>query len=433
MKKQQVLRAAVGLVVAAGLALAQPSGPTQPPSGGAGGNTGGTRTPTPSPAPTPSPMPDSRDRFPQPGEQQQQPTFQEMRRPVFLTGKVIMEDGTPPPDSVTIERMCNGLARPEGYTDSKGRFSIELGRNTMMMADASVSGANDPAFSGMGGLSSSRGGFGSTANPMGGLSERDLMGCELRATLPGYRSDVVMLTGRKLLDNPDVGTIILHRMGNVEGTTISATSLHAPKDARKAYDKGREALRKQKWADAQKQLEKAVQVYPEFAAAWYELGRSLESQEQLDKAREAYGKSLAADPKFVNPYLQLAGLAARDKKWQEVADTTDRVVRLNPIDFPGAYFFSSIAHYNLKNLDAAEKSAREGIKTDTQHRFPKINHVLGVILAQKGEFTAAAGFMKDYLKFAPKASDADVVKNQLAELEKFAAAQQPAQPPAPQQ
>jgi tetratricopeptide (TPR) repeat protein len=356
-----------------------------------------------------------------------------MRRPVFLTGKVIMEDGTPPPDSVTIERMCNGLARPEGYTDSKGRFSIELGRNTMMMADASVSGANDPAFSGMGGLNSSRGGFGSTANPMGGLSERDLMGCELRATLPGYRSDVVMLTGRKLLDNPDVGTIILHRLGNVEGTTISATSLHAPKDARKAYDKGREALRKQKWADAQKQLEKAVQVYPEFAAAWYELGRSLESQEQLDKAREAYGKSLAADPKFVNPYLQLAGLAARDKKWQEVADTTDRVVRLNPVDFPGAYFFSSIAHYNLKNLDAAEKSAREGIKADTQHRFPKINHILGVILAQKGEFTAAAGFMKDYLKFAPKASDADVVKNQLAELEKFAAAQQPAQPPAPQQ
>src|SRR5512134_821096 len=131
MKKQQVLRAAVGLALAAGLALGQRSGQTQPPSGGAGGNTGGTITPTPSPTPSPSPRPDSRDRFPQQGEQQQQPTFQEMRRPVFLTGKVIMEDGTPPPDSVTIERMCNGLARPEGYTDSKGRFSIELGRNTM--------------------------------------------------------------------------------------------------------------------------------------------------------------------------------------------------------------------------------------------------------------------------------------------------------------
>lgn len=430
MRQEQFLRVFAGLVLATGLVLPQQT--QQPPTGGAGGSTGGTRTPTPSPTPSPTPTPDSKDRFPQLGEQQQ-PSFQDMRRPVFLSGKVILEDGAPPPDSVVIERMCNGLARPEGYTDSKGRFSIELGRNTMMMADASVSGANDPAFSGMGGPASSRGGFGSTGNPMGGLTERDLMGCELRAVLAGYRSDVVILTGRKLLDNPDVGTIILHRLANVEGTTISATSLHAPKDARKAYDKGREALRKQKWADAQKQLEKAVQVYPEYAAAWYELGRSLEQQQQVDKAKEAYAKSLAADGKFVNPYVQLAGIAAQEQKWKEVADTTDRIVRLNPVDFPGAYFLSSVANYNLKNLDAAEKSAREGIKADTRHRFPKINHILGVILAQKGDFSAAAGFMKDYLRFAPKASDAEFVKNQLAQLEKFAAAQQPQPSPAPPQ
>ena len=29
-------------------------------------------------------------------------------RPVFLSGKVVMEDGTPPPDAVIIERVCGG-------------------------------------------------------------------------------------------------------------------------------------------------------------------------------------------------------------------------------------------------------------------------------------------------------------------------------------
>src|SRR5205809_80391 len=69
----------------------------------------------------------------------------------------------------------------------------------------------------------------------GGFSERDLMGCEIRAALPGFRSDVVNLSGRRAFDNPDVGTIVLHRLANVEGVTISAVSLQAPKDAKKAY------------------------------------------------------------------------------------------------------------------------------------------------------------------------------------------------------
>ena len=338
-----------------------------------------------------------------------------MRRPIFLSGKVVMDDGTPPPDSVIIERVCNGVARPEGYTDSKGRFSFELGRNSHILADASV-GSADGSFPRETGGSRQPSGFG---NPMGGVSERDLIGCELRASLPGFRSDVVMLTGRRLFDNPDVGAIILHRLGNVEGTTISLTSLKAPKDAKKAFEKGRDLVRKKKPEKAQKELEKAVGLYPEYAAAWYELGRAMEMQNNAESAKNAYSKALAADAKFVSPYLQLADMAAREGKWQEVADTTERVVKLNPMSFPVAHFYNAVANYNLKNLDAAENSAREALKLDTQHRFPKIDHVLGVILAQKGNFTAAAEHMKGYLKLVPDASDAEMVKKQLTELERL--------------
>jgi len=98
------------------------------------------------------------------------------------------------------------------------------------------------------------------------------MGCEIRASLAGFRSDSVNLAGRRMLDNPEVGTIVLHRLANVEGTTISATTLQAPKDARKAYEKALDASRKGKIEDAQKNLEKAVNIYPQFAAAWSELG-----------------------------------------------------------------------------------------------------------------------------------------------------------------
>jgi tetratricopeptide (TPR) repeat protein len=391
------------------------------------------QTPRPSPSPGPGsvpqtpgpgrpgrdPFPRDRTRTPSPTERDQFPR-EEMTRPIFLSGKVVLEDGTPPPDPVVIERVCNGVARPEAYTDTKGRFSFQLGQNNAVLADASVGSSADvfgmPGDAGGMGRGGGGGGFGRNR----GVTEQQLMGCEIRAVLPGYRSESVNLVGRRSLDNPDVGTIILRRLGNVEGTTISITSLQAPKDAKKAFEKGRQAARKKKLENAEKEFQKALGIYPKYAAAWFELGLVQEALKRPEEARKSYAQALDADSKFVNPYLQLAAMAANERNWQEVADTTARVVQLNPYEFPQAYFFNSVANYNLGKMDLAEKSAREAQKLDTQHRYPKVNHLLGVIMADRRDYSAAAQHMRDYLKFAPGAQDADTVRKQLGELERLA-------------
>lgn len=403
------------------------------------------QTPQPSPSPGPGSIPQTpdpgrpgrdpfpRERTPTPSPTEREPFPQEMARPIFLSGKVVLEDGTPPPDPVVIERVCNGVARPEAHTDTKGRFSFQLGQNNAVMADASVSSSADgfgvpgqPAgMGGMGGMGGS-GGFGRNR----GITEQQLMGCEIRAVLPGYRSESVNLVGRRSLDNPDLGTIILRRLGNVEGSTISITSLQAPNNAKKAYNKGRDEARKKKLENAEKEFQKAVGIYPKYAAAWFELGLVQEARQRPEEARKSYAQALDADSKFIKPYLQLAGLAAGDRNWQEVADTTARVIQLDPYEFPQAYFFNSVANYNLGKMDLAEKSAREAQKLDTQHRFPKVNHLLGIILADRRDYSAAAQHMRDYLKFAPQAQDADTVRRQLGELERLAG---PAVQPQPEQ
>src|SRR5690242_3760108 len=90
--------------------LAQDSGQSQPSQGqGQGGQPGGGRT-QPSQPTTP--------------DRTNQPSFPDTTpRPIFLSGSVRLTDGTVPPDTVMIERVCNGRVRPEGYTDSKGNFS----------------------------------------------------------------------------------------------------------------------------------------------------------------------------------------------------------------------------------------------------------------------------------------------------------------------
>ena len=353
---------------------------------------------------------------------QQSPTntpWPEIQRPIFISGKVVVDDGTPPPESVVIERVCNGVQRPEGYTDSKGRFQFELGRNNAMFADASVGSsadASNPSFGNSRGMNSGVGGMGQRG---GGISERDLMGCEIRAVLPGYRSESITLANHRMFDNPDIGTILLHHLGKVEGRIISATTLNAPKDAKKAYEKGQDLLKKKKPEEAVKSFEKAVDVYPKFATAWYELGKLQERDNQLEAAAKSYQQSIAADSKYIQPYLQLAGIAARQRNWKDLADTTERAIKLDPFDYPQAHFYNAVANYNLKNLEAAEKSARETIKLDTRHEYPKAGHLLGILLADRRDYSGAAEQMRSYLKFAPRAQDAEVVRNQLIELEKL--------------
>jgi tetratricopeptide (TPR) repeat protein len=339
----------------------------------------------------------------------------------------MMYDGGAPPESVTIERVCSAnFVRPEGYTDSKGRFSFNLGQNSGIFSDASTT--SFPDFGQLGGLNSTgvnSGGTGGTGNANPDSAYWD---CELRARLPGYRSETVSLAGRRMLDNPDVGVIILYPLAKIEGMTASVTSGQAPKDARKAYQKGLEAVKKNKPDQADQEFRKAVQIYPKFAEAWLELGKLLERREHYPEAREAYAKALAADSKYVYPYQQLYQMALREQDWKDLVDKTDQLLHLDPFEFPVAYYFNALGHLQLKEYDAAEKSAQQAVDADRKHSNPKTHYLLGAILVQKQNWTGAAASLRAYLKAAPDASDKASVEKTLTQLDQQISQVQRVQP-----
>jgi hypothetical protein len=109
-----------------------------------------------------------------------------------------------------------------------------------------------------------------------------------------------------------------------------------------------------------------------------------------------------------------------EKKWQEAADTTSKLTRLDPVDYPQAWMFNAISNQNLHNIDAAEESARAAVKADTEHQFPRCEYILALILAEKHQYAAALPLMKSYVKRAPNAGDAETVRKQMSEIEKRA-------------
>jgi len=336
---------------------------------------------------------------------------------IYLIGDVVLDDGSPPPDPVTIERVCNGSPRAQAYTDRQGRFSFQVGQTAGIIQDASEDGAGMPGT--MRPPASMINGSGLQQVQQPNTPDRLLANCDLRAVLAGYRSDNISLGMRRVMDDPNVGTIVLHRLAEVEGSAISVTSLQAPKEARRAYEKAREDLRKNKSAAARTELKKAVDAYPRYAAAWYELGRIQLAAQESEPAHQSFTNAVASDPKFVSPYLQLAEMAAKAANWTELSDVTTRLLKLDSVDYPMAYFYSATANLNLGQLDAAEKSALAGEKLDTPHRYPRLEQVLAVILARKKDYAGAITHLRNYLLLAPDAEDAERMRKQLAELEKL--------------
>jgi tetratricopeptide (TPR) repeat protein len=141
----------------------------------------------------------------------------------------------------------------------------------------------------------------------------------------------------------------------------------------------------------------------------------------LDSGRASFERALHADPKQVDPYLQLATVALWDRKWQELADLSAKALELDPVDYPQLFLYAAVANYNLHKPETAERNIERAQALDLRHAFPEIERMTGVILAGRKDYSAAVEHLRAYLQLTPNADDAADARSRLAEAEKMTA------------
>jgi tetratricopeptide (TPR) repeat protein len=317
----------------------------------------------------------------------------------YLLGKVTVAGGALPWDAIPVNVLCNGKTSYTAGTDPKGHFVIAPANRATTDLSNTTPG-NIPT----------------DVNTKPKLAAA-FMGCTVEAALPGFNSTSLTIANRSLLDDPDIGTITLTREEGSAGTAVSGTTASAPKDATKAFEKARTEWLDKKPDRAQKDLEKAVQVDPQFAEAWYQLGKIQESANSPD-AVNSFSKAAAADPKFSLPYEHLAPLAAKAGKWQDAADATDHELQLNPRGTPEIWYYSALANYKLNKKDVAETSAAKALSMDPLHTQPSTEQLLAVILVDKHDYAGSLQHLRNCLTYIPAGPNADLIKQQIAQLEK---------------
>lgn len=354
---------------------------------------------------------------PPPGSQPVQPREDLV---MFLQGRVATDDGTPVPHDAVVERVCNNKVLQQVYASSHGDFSMQLGSR----ADSFLDASGDPPSQ-----------SGANKDSMMGIPRRELANCELRAMVSGFHPSAISLMGL----TPDssgmeVGAIVVHRAIKTKGMTLSAAPYKAPNDARRAYEKGLEAERKSRLAEARQYFEKAVEIYPKFANAWFHLGAVLQNLAQKESARTAYTHATTIDSKFLPPYLSLASMAYEAEDWTQVLELTDHILDLDPFkyanvpgyivdldsqDYAEAYFYNSFANYKLNKIEDAEKSGLRAERLDLRPRFPQLHLLLAKIFARRKNYATAILETKIYLELAPHSKNEDQVREWLAKLEKL--------------
>jgi len=309
-----------------------------------------------------------------------------------FVGKVIGSGSKLPWDPIPVVVVCNGKTRLNVLADKKGEFDIEP---TPRESEA-VESKRDPEH----------------------MDPSQLVGCKVSAVLEGFKSTVLTIPNSSIMDDSDIGSIILRPDERATGSSMSGTTLSAPPDALKEFEAARADKFNRNLGGARRHLQKAVGIDPQFAEAWYQLGK-VEEADKPQEALNAYQKSVAADKEYTPPYERIAALAAMAGKWQDVADAANHALQLNPKGTPQIWYFRALGNYNAGDTELAETAALTSLSLDPSHRSaPKTEQLLAVILARRGKYDAALQHLRSCLAYTAPGPEAELVKQQVAQLEK---------------
>jgi hypothetical protein len=301
--------------------------------------------------------------------------------PLIIKGKVMMRDGSPPPVTVALERICSDRSgdKPGPLTNKKGEYVWRMDVDPMRTR-----------------------------------------ACRIQATHAGYVStsiDISALNGY-LSTTATLDPIIL-TYESADPYAIIASNDDIPLSARSNWKAAMKAIDAGDYGEAGRQLQEAIREAPKSALGWHALGIVSEFQNRFKEAREAYENAIKLNSKLLPAHVTLLRLCIKTKDWDGAIKTADALIKVDKKHlWPEAYLHRAVALYELKDFESAMISAQEAIRLDSNRTNPRTEYVLGRILEAKGDIAGAREHISKYLSLDEKAPDAEQIRIHLKNLDK---------------
>ena len=196
---------------------------------------------------------------------------------------------------------------------------------------------------------------------------------------------------------------------------VSLNELGVPRNAQREFEKASQLISRQEWPKALEKLQKAIVLYPRFAAAYNNLGAVYIHTGERTKAREALESAIALNDHLAAAYLNLARLSFRAKEFPEVETDVQKVLALAPASTEELTLLA-VAQLADRHFDGAIQTS------DQAHRSQLSHHAFLHLVAARAEDLegkaddSVSAELQQYLNEEPNGSRVDEVKKSLAIL-----------------
>ncbi|MEE2840539.1 MAG: tetratricopeptide repeat protein [Acidobacteriota bacterium] len=192
---------------------------------------------------------------------------------------------------------------------------------------------------------------------------------------------------------------------------ISASQLTVSDRALREYHKAVDRLEKHEVSRAIEHLERAVELAPQFAAAWNNLGTIAYHSGDYRQAEEYFREALEQDAGAYAPLVNLGGALLSQQREEEAVPVNERAVRMRPDD---ALAHSQLGqcYFSLRRLEDAERHLRQAKSLDPRHfSFPQL--VLAELYQQRGDDSALIHELEEFLEYHPDSDRAPEITDWL--------------------
>ena len=136
--------------------------------------------------------------------------------------------------------------------------------------------------------------------------------------------------------------------------------------AEQYVDTGKTLYDQGKFEEACAEYEKATQIQPRYALAYYQWGKALDSLERYDEAIEKYRKATEIDPVYADAFCNW-GLALYSlERYDEAIEKYRKATEIDPV-YADAFCNWGLALYSLKRCDEAIEKYRKTTEIKPDH------------------------------------------------------------------
>ncbi len=198
------------------------------------------------------------------------------------------------------------------------------------------------------------------------------------------------------------------------GAMTSASELKIPSGARKSFEKGLEALQQKDYKKAVDAFQTATTAYPEYDAAYDNLGVALMDLGQTDNARVAFEQAVQLNDKNAEAERNYSRLLIKDKEYAAAQELLQKALMVQPQDLSSLSLLA-VAQLETGDYDGALQSALKVHKVPHEG-YAVVHYVAGRAFENKHELENASTEYQMYLRESPDGAEAEQARAGLARV-----------------